>query len=97
MKRKLVDYKAWRDKAVLNAKVRKSYAEPEEDPYVNVALQIVKLREKNCLTQSQLARKVRSSQQAIARMESLTYRGYSMGTLEKIAKAFHKRLAVHFV
>ena len=77
--------------------IRKAYNEPSDDPFLDIALKIMKLRKKNHLTQAQLARKIHTSQQAIARLESLKYRGYSLETLGRIAEAFNKRLMVNFV
>jgi len=93
----MVDYKKWRANAMKDPEFRKLYEEPDEDPFVDVALKIIKLRQKKHLTQTQLARKIHTSQQAIARLESLKYRGYSLETLGRIAEAFDKRLLIRFV
>ena len=59
--------------------------------------EIAKLREEHKLSQAQLARRIGTHQSAIARMEQSTYRGYTVGTLAKIAAAAGKRLEVRFV
>ena len=97
MKQKLVDFRQWRKKALKDPEVKKALAEADEDPAVNIALQLIRLREKHHLTQSQLARKLHTSQQAIARLESLNYAGYSLKILERIAEVFDKKLRVQFV
>ncbi|MBI3548231.1 MAG: helix-turn-helix transcriptional regulator [Elusimicrobia bacterium] len=97
MKQKLVDYRQWRKKALKDPEVKKALAEAEEDPAVEIACQLIRLREQHHLTQAQLARKLRTSQQAIARLESLNYAGYSFKVLERIAEVFHKKLKVQFV
>lgn len=97
MKRKLADYRKWRKKALKDPEVRKAYEEADDDPFVEVATQLIRLRERNHLTQAQLARKLRTSQQAVARLESLRYRGYSLQILNKIAQTFNKKLHVQFL
>jgi DNA-binding XRE family transcriptional regulator len=97
MKRKLIDYKRWRNKALKDPNVRKAYKEADDDPFIEVSTQLIRLREKNHLTQAKLAKKLHTSQQAVARLESVTYRGYSLQTLEKIAHTFNKRLSIQFL
>ncbi len=97
MKRKLADYRKWRTKALKDPKIRRAYEEADDDPFVEVATQLIRLRERNHLTQAQLARKLRTSQQAVARLESLRYRGYSLQILDKIAHTFNKKLHVQFL
>ena len=64
---------------------------------LGLALKIVKLREKKGLTQTQLARLMGTSQQAISRIESGDYERSSMRTLEKIAEATGTRLKIDFI
>ena len=64
---------------------------------LQLADQILKLREKGALSQAQLARKIGTHQSAVARMEQSTYRGYTVATLAKIAAAAGARLEVRFV
>jgi len=49
------------------------------------------------LTQAELARLMGTSQQAISRIESGEYEGFSLKTLEKIVKATGSRLKIEFV
>jgi transcriptional regulator with XRE-family HTH domain len=58
---------------------------------------VARMREKEGLTQGQLARKIHTKQQAISRIESLSYQGYSIRTLSRIAHAMHRGLKVEFV
>ena len=95
-KKKLVEYRKWRKKALRDPDVRKAYEEADDDPFLEVATQLIRLREKNRLTQAQLAKKLKTSQQAVARLESLNYRGHSLQTLEKIAQLYNKTLLVQF-
>ena len=64
---------------------------------LQLADQILKLRERGELSQAQLARRIGTHQSAVARMEQSTYRGYTVATLAKIAAAAGARLEVRFV
>lgn len=61
-----------------------------------IGFKIAKLREKAGLSQRQLARKIHTSQQAISRLESGTYTGYTLSVLEKIALAMGRTLDIRF-
>ena len=69
----------------------------EERKALNLAMKIVKLREEKGLTQQQLAKLMGTSQQAISRIESGEYMGFTLKTLEKIAEATGTRVKVEFV
>ena len=60
----------------------------------DVALQIAALREKAGLSQKDLARKLKTSQQQISRIESPSYEGHSLSMLRRVAKALHARVRV---
>jgi transcriptional regulator with XRE-family HTH domain len=60
----------------------------------DVALQIAALREKAGLSQRDLARKLKTSQQQISRLESASYEGHSLSMLRRVAKALHARVRV---
>jgi len=68
----------------------------EEDVYSRLAIQIAKLREQQGLSQKDLAKRLRTSQQMISRLEDPHNRSFSLHTLVKLAKAFHKRLDIGF-
>ena len=53
----------------------------------DVALQIAALREQAGLSQKDLARKLKTSQQQISRLESPSYEGHSLGMLRRVAHA----------
>lgn len=55
------------------------------------------LREKKGLSQQQLAKLMGTSQQAISRIESGEYEGFTLKTLEKIAEATGMRVKIEFV
>jgi transcriptional regulator with XRE-family HTH domain len=52
----------------------------------DVALQIAALREKAGLSQRALARKLKTSQQNISRLESPSYEGHSLTMLRRVAE-----------
>lgn len=76
---------------------REVWDKPTGDPYLDTAFAIIKARKEKNLTQAQLAQKAGTTQQVIARLESLTYRSYSLKTLEKLAKALGKKPQISFI
>ena len=62
----------------------------------DVALQVAALREKAGLSQRDLARKLKTSQQQISRLESPGYEGHSLSMLRRVAEALHARVRVIF-
>ena len=62
----------------------------------DVALQIAALRERAGLTQKELARLLKTSQQQISRLESPDYEGHSLANLRRLARALHARVRVVF-
>src|SRR6267378_7937088 len=60
----------------------------------DVALQIAALREKAGLSQKDLARKLKTSQQQISRLESPTYEGHSLSMLRRVARVLKARVRV---
>jgi transcriptional regulator with XRE-family HTH domain len=52
----------------------------------DVALQIAALREKAGLSQKDLARKLKTSQQNVSRLESPAYEGHSLSMLRRVAE-----------
>jgi len=74
----------------------KAYYE-EERQALKLAMKIAELREKKGLSQQQLAKLMGTSQQAISRIESGGYEGFTLKTLEKIAEATGTRVRIEFV
>jgi ribosome-binding protein aMBF1 (putative translation factor) len=60
----------------------------------DVALQIAALREEAGLSQKDLARKLKTSQQNISRLESPSYEGHSLTMLRRVARALNARVRV---
>ena len=69
----------------------------EERQALILAMKIAKLREKKGLSQQQLAKLMGTSQQAISRIESGDYQGFTLKTIEKIADATGTRVKIEFV
>jgi ribosome-binding protein aMBF1 (putative translation factor) len=69
----------------------------EERQALKLAMEIIKLREKKGLSQQQLAKLMGTSQQAISRIESGEYEGFTLKTLEKLAEATGTQLKIEFV
>lgn len=63
----------------------------------NIAFQMYGLRKKAGLTQTQLAKLVGTKQSNIARIEDADYTGYTLKTLEKVAKALKARLEIKII
>lgn len=62
----------------------------------DVALQIAALREQAGLSQKDLAKLLKTSQQQISRLESPGYEGHSLNTLRRVAEALHATVRVVF-
>ncbi len=62
----------------------------------DVALQIATLREQAGLSQRDLAKLLKTSQQQVSRLESPGYEGHSLSTLRRVAEALHARVRVVF-
>lgn len=62
----------------------------------DVALQIAALREKAGLSQRALARKLKTSQQQVSRLESPSYEGHSLSMLRRVAHALNAEVKVVF-
>lgn len=62
----------------------------------DVAFQIAALRKKAGLSQKELAKLLKTSQQQISRLESTGYEGHSLSMLRRVAEALHARVRVVF-
>ena len=69
----------------------------EERQALKLAIKIAELRDQKGLSQQQLAKLMGTSQQAISRIESGEYEGFTLKTLEKIAEATGMRVKIEFV
>lgn len=62
----------------------------------DVALQIAALREQAGLSQTELARKLKTTQQQISRLESPGYEGHSLSMLRRVARVLNAHVHVVF-
>jgi transcriptional regulator with XRE-family HTH domain len=62
----------------------------------DVALQLAALREQAGLSQTELARKLKTTQQQISRLESPGYEGHSLSMLRRVARALNAQVRVIF-
>lgn len=62
----------------------------------DVALQIAALRQQAGLSQKELAKLLKTSQQQISRLESPSYEGHSLSMLRRVAEILHSRVRVIF-
>src|ERR1700682_4633794 len=58
----------------------------------DVALQLAALREQAGLSQRELARKLKTTQQQISRLESPGYEGHSLSMLRRVARVLHAEM-----
>ncbi|GHU74549.1 hypothetical protein FACS189450_15200 [Spirochaetia bacterium] len=77
-----------------NEQFRKEYEQLEDE--FNLAEEVLKLRQKQNLSQNDLAKIAGTSQPAIARLESGKYQNVSLSFLRKIGKALNVIPEVHF-
>ena len=87
---KLTNYEKHFRTKMKNSKFRKAY---EEEKYrLDIAYQILELREKKKFTQAMLAKKIGTTQSVVARIES-GKKNLTIDTVGKIANALNKKLA----
>jgi DNA-binding XRE family transcriptional regulator len=90
-----ISFRDWLNEECKDEEFRACYE--EEKSALAVALEITKLRKQQHLTQTELAKKVGTSQQAISRIERGNYEGFSYTTLAKIAEALGYIIQIKFV
>jgi transcriptional regulator with XRE-family HTH domain len=62
----------------------------------DIAIQLAALRESAGLTQKELARRLKTSQQQISRLKSPGYEGHSLSMLRRVARALRAKVRVVF-
>jgi DNA-binding XRE family transcriptional regulator len=91
---KTINSQAFLKKQLNNKEFKKEYTALEDE--FNIAREILKLRKDANLTQKQLAELAKTSQPAIARLESGNYENLSLSFLRKIGKALNAIPEIHF-
>lgn len=69
----------------------------EEEVFAQLAIQIAQLREKQGLSQKELAKKLHTTQQMVSRLENPHNQSLSLGTLVRLARVFQKKIQVQFL
>ena len=69
----------------------------EEEIYASLAIQISKIRQKEKLTQKELAKRLNTTQQTISRLENIHNKSYSLQTLIKLARILNKNVSIKFI
>jgi len=79
------------DRELRNPKFKEYY--DEYGKQLEIAYQILRLRKQKKMSQVELAKKIGTKQSNIARME-IGQQNFTIGTLQKIAKAFDRELKI---
>lgn len=87
-------FEDWVNEQLKDPEFRKHYE--REKRAVMIAYEVAKLRHRLGLSQAELARRVGTTQQVISRLESGAYTGYTLKTLERLARATGTELAIGF-
>lgn len=91
---KVPDFQQYLAKRLQNPQFKRYYDECGKQ--LEIAYQILQLRKMGKLSQAELAKKLRTSQSDVARMEA-GQQNFTTDTLQKIASVFHRKLKVDFV
>ena len=92
--KKLTNYEQHLQEELKNKEFRQAYE--EEYAKLAFAYQIMQLRKKHKMSQTELAKRLKTTQSAIARMEA-GEQNFTLDTLQKIADAFHRKLKIELV
>jgi DNA-binding XRE family transcriptional regulator len=90
---KTTRYEDFLKQQLKNPKLRKEYDALEGE--FSLAKEIIELRIKKKLTQKQLAQQIGTSQPAIARIESGSYRNVSLSFIRRVADALGAVTEIH--
>jgi DNA-binding XRE family transcriptional regulator len=92
-KRMMIKYEDLLRESLKNKEFKKEYENLEDE--FELAKEVITLRQKKHLTQKQLAEMIGTSQPAIARLESGSYRNISLAFIRKVAKALDAKTEIH--
>ena len=94
MAKKLLDFQDVLKEELKDKDFKKFYE--EEGRRLALGYKIAQLRQKQGLTQKELAKEIHTSQATVARLEGGDYLGHSLRTLEKVALATGTHLEIQF-
>ena len=89
-----IRFKEYLEKQLKDPVIRKHY--DEYGKQLEIAYQILQLRKREGLSQIEMARKIKTKQANIARLET-GQQNFTVETLQKIAKALKRDLKIEFV
>ncbi len=92
-KRMAIKYEDLLRESLKNKEFKKEYENLEDE--FELAKEVISLRQKKRLTQKQLAEMIGTSQPAIARLESGSYRNISLAFIRKVARALDAKTEIH--
>lgn len=92
--KKTMDFQSYLNEQLKDAKVKKQYHAVGKQ--LEIAYQILQLRKKQGISQTELAKKIGTTQSNVARIES-GQQNVTTETLQKIATAFRRDLRIEFV
>jgi ribosome-binding protein aMBF1 (putative translation factor) len=69
----------------------------EEAENLRIAKNIYELRTKAGISQSELAKRIGTTQSVISRLEDADYEGHSLAMLQRVAAALDKRIEIRWV
>ena len=92
--KKAVDFQEYLNRQLKNQAVKKYY--DEYGKQLEIAYQILQLRQQQKMSQTELARRLKTKQSNVARMEA-GQQNFTTDTLQKVAGIFNRQLKVEFV
>ena len=69
----------------------------KEETFSSLAIQIAQIRQNQGLSQRELAKRLRTTQQTVSRLEDTSNTSLSLNTLLKLAGVLHKQLKIELV
>ena len=82
-------------KELKNPEFKKAF--DQEEIFASLAIQIAQLRQKQGLSQKDLAKRLKTTQQTVSRIEDIGNKSLSLSTLLKLAGVLHKQLKIELV
>ena len=82
-------------KELKNPEFKKAF--DQEEIFASLAIQIAKIRQKQGLSQKDLAKRLKTTQQTVSRIENIGNKSLSLSTLLKLAGVLHKQLKIELV
>ena len=78
-----------------NSEFKKAFE--REEIFASLAIQIAQIRQKQGLSQKDLAKCLKTTQQTVSRLEDTNNNSLSLNTLLKLAGVLHKKLKIELI